>query len=405
MRSREICASTGRLLAAALALPVSLSCALGARAAGQDSDRGAASLSVAVTYARIQKPGASPAVPPPTTAIVVEAAAGRVVARVPLDYGHTSAVFSPDGTRAVFYCPGFGDVPGNSSIAYEVRTSDYTLTRAIVVPGEEYVIDSLFFSPRDGSLHAVVSRWYNPTGPRTLHLVRVGEEGATAGPPQYTVRSNDMGVSPDGRLAFILRPQPAGSTDAPSTVDVLDLSTMQIRSTLTLADLTLSDFSRVAIGEKGEHLYVMTRSEELDIQVCDARTGEIVREVSTGIDADEIVDFGQGSLVGGNILVSTYVAGTIAPTRSVWAGAGAPVQASRENGYAAQAGHRRLAVDAAGTTLFELDAAHRVARSMPIRRPSPRRGSQADEAHALGLAASPDGKHAIVFVGRELEYD
>lgn len=324
---------------------------------------------------------------PEMGAIVMDAEKGTVVSRVPLNQGLNSVIFSPDGSRAIFT----GDSSGSNQTAYEVQTSDYTLTRSLV-SSEKEPFSALFYGPASGEIYAKV---YD-SGER---LVRIGDGGAANAP---TTIAPNISVSPDGLLGFIVR-QEEGDSQFDLTIDVMELTTMGVRNTFKLRSETLSaDGSGLILNRDGSELYVRLWENTGTISVIDTRTGQLLREIPESATQSWSY-FWRDSIVGDSLLLRVWDEGEEesheAPTR-YWLSNGRRTLAEKGVDYAVEAGGKRYAVNDEGTLLFRLNDKNRIQKSFRISRPE--RGEDAEMGNSLnvfGLSASPDGKYLIMFVG------
>jgi len=168
------------------------------------------------------------AVVPDMSAVVLDAETGAVISRVPLGEDLTSILYSPDGTRAIFS----GGSDGIRQAAYEVRTSDYTLTRSLTSSNTDY-LGTLFYGPADGGLYATVhtSDGSSQSGGK-VSLIRIGEDGAPNFPSEFNIRRSTFAISPDGLTGFIPRSESGNSNEL--TLDVVELATQKYATPLRL---------------------------------------------------------------------------------------------------------------------------------------------------------------------------
>ena len=326
------------------------------------------------------------AIVPDITAVVLDAETGAVTARVPLTDGLASVIFSPDGSKAMFY-NGYG---GIGSVAYEVRTSDYKFTRALSSSeGEQF--STLFYGTSDENLYASVSGT-----PATL--IRIGAEGL----PNTSINmAPDLMVSPDGRIGFVARDK-VGS-ELP--VDVIDMATLQTRNSFTInGENVPSGTYAFVVNKDGSELYTRLGQETGPISVIDTRTGQVVRVLASPTKVGSTY-FSQGDVVGDSLLVRAVVEGDEEMPenyKTYWVSNGRSKQADPEVAFAVEAGSKRFAVNREGTLLLKLDGNNRIQERLKIARPE--RGTDRETGNALtvfGLNSSPDGKQIIMFVGIE----
>lgn len=330
---------------------------------------------------------------PTLTAIVLDPETGSVVARVPLDYEMDSVVFSPDGSKAVFYESEGG------TLAREVRTSDYAHARTLTSPvGENYA--SPFYGP-DGTFYVAAYRQGNAVDSGKVNLVRIGaEEGENLA---TGVKSDDyefLAVSPDGSKVFVARKRREGESQM--NVDVFDVAAGRLLNTLTLTGTQFPwNADSFVLNEDGTELYAQLSEKSDTISVIDTRTGQRVRELPTPVAGRWFYIF-RWSLVGDSLLLPTWDHESDEDTtaRTFWVDERGAVQAPRGVFYAAQAAGGRYAVNEDGTRFFQLNEDGSIKASFPVPSPKLRGGNEKSEGlTAYGLTASPDGKRLILFVG------
>ncbi len=325
---------------------------------------------------------------PSVTAIVLDAESGSVVARVPLDYEMDSVIFSPDGSKALFYTSDGG------TLAREVRTSDYTHARTLTSPvGENF--SSPFYGP-DGAVYVAAYKQANMVDGNKVSLVKIGsDEGPNLATGLAAEDYEFLAASPDGSKVFVARERQEG--DCELKVDVYDVATRQFLNTLTLtgAELPWSADSFV-VSSDGTELYTQLTEKSGAIAVIDTRTGARVRELPT--PGEGWFHLLRSNLVGKSLLLATW--NHELPT-AFWVDGRLATQAARGVYYAAEAAGSRYAINEDGTRFFQLDENGGVKASLPIPRPELMRGGKtsAEDLTTYGLSASPDGKRVIVFVG------
>jgi DNA-binding beta-propeller fold protein YncE len=338
-------------------------------------------------------------VAPDLSAIILDAATGEVISRVPLGEERTSIAYSPDGLRAIFYHQGRA-----STLAQEVRTSDYTLTRHLVSSGPDG-FGSLFYGPTDGALYAPLFESTNSglMADVKFDVIRVGDTCAPNTSTELSATATDFVVAPDGRTGFILHAKEGGIQPKAVTIDVVELDTLKIRNTFTLEGSYVPRWSRMLIVNRdGSELYSTLSLDSDTIKVIDTRTGQRLREFPTISGATTY--FEQQNVVGDSLLMHTWNATDAhAPPPVLWLGLDAMVAAQGEITYAVEAGYSRFAVNNDGTRLFKLDADNRIIERLPIERPDIRRSKSSQWPFIImrGLTASPDGKRLVMFVGKE----
>jgi hypothetical protein len=317
------------------------------------------------------------------SAIVLDAETGEVVSRVPLTEGLSSVIFSPDGSRAIFT----SQSSGLRQTAYEVRTSDYTLTRSLISPDEQF---GAFFYASDG--RDVYAKVYAAGE----SLVRISDGDAPNAP---TSIAPNIIISRDGQVGLIARREEG---DDELTVDMLEMATLEVRNTFELRGDNLSeDGSGFFLSRDGAELYLRPSEENRIIRVFDTRTGRLVRELQH-TSAQGSSYFGEDSVVGDSILISVWKESDDemdSPPQRFWVSEGKRMLAETGIDHPIEAGGRRYAVNDEGTLLFQLNENNRIQKRLTISRTE--RGGQTDEGAptVFGLSASPDGKRIIMFVG------
>lgn len=336
---------------------------------------------------------------PEMSAIVLDAETGAVVSRVPLGEGISSVTFSPDGSRAIF-SSGINSV---GRAAYEVRTSDYTLTRRLTSSSPDY-FGTLFYGPADGRLYATFHQSdESEAKSQAISLIRIGEDGApNASVEIETDRTLFFVVSPDGLTGF--RAHAETNEEYEVMVDVIDLATLNVRNTFTLSGMNLSsDSSEFILNKDGSELYVRLSRNTGTILVVGTYTGQLMRELSDS-STEGSSYFSQGDLVGDSVLLRVWDGGDEAHPgpQKFWVGSGKRMLAAPGVDYAVEAGGKRYAVNDDGTLLFKLDDNNRIQERRLIDRPERRKGADVGNGPSVfGLSASPDGKHIIILLGIE----
>jgi hypothetical protein len=333
---------------------------------------------------------------PAVTAIVLDAATGEVVSRLPFNGIESDSVyvnFSPDNSRAVFY---------GSDQAYEVNTEDYTLKRSLKaqLDAKPFLSDAFFYGSPDNTLYAAfdAAGYSRPTGDGLLNIVRVSRKGEPpASMPEISERAFGFVVAPDGRTGFILHP--ADAQKEVMLVDVLDLQSMRVSNTLSLRGESLpSSAQEFALSADGSQLYASLFPSRDVISVIDTRTNRLLRELPTGSLHEQARYLTQSELVGDALLLRVWDA-TGDNSQNYWLTHGKTIKAQRGIDLALEAGGVRLAVNDSGTQLYHLDSDHRIHQKYAIDRPDVRLDPGNAEAFGVSqLFASPDGKHLILII-------
>jgi WD40 repeat protein len=334
---------------------------------------------------------------PDVSAIVIDAETGAVVSRIPLGESVSSVTFSPDGSRAIFSSRS----DEIRKVAYEVQTSDYTLTRSLISTGEEY-FGKLFYGPADGALYTTVHVSSGPYPNKwQVSLIRVSEGEAANVASGLNINEAGFAISPDGLTGFF--PHSEGGNSHGLTVDVIDLATQNLRNTFTITGTNLpSHFGNFVLSRDGSELYEKLSETTGAISVIDTRTGQIVRELQ-GSSTQGWSPFSQNDLVGDSLLLRVWEGEEEhARQRTFWVSNSGSVEAAAEIAYAVEAGGRRYAVNEKGTRLFKLDDDNSIRQKLTIARPERRKeATMGNGLVVFSLSASPDGKHLIMILGFE----
>ena len=324
---------------------------------------------------------------PEMGAIVLDTETGAVVSRVPLSEGLSSVIFSPGGSRAIFS----GESSGVSQKAYEVRTSDYTLTRSLKSSGNE-PFSAVFYALTGDDVYAKVFT-------SKEMLIRIGDGGAENTP---TDLAPNILVSPDGLTGLIMRREEDNDLNG-LLVNVLEMTTLEVRNTFKLSGSNLSaDGGGCALSRDGAKLYMRTTDEKGAILVFDTRTGQLLQEF-TGSNTQGWFYFSQGSVVGDSLLLRVWDESEDemeeAP-KKIWLSSGKRTPAEAGVDYAVEANGKRYAINEEGTLLFRLNDNNRIQKRFRINRPEQREDALVgNDLTVFNFTASPDGKHLILFVG------
>jgi DNA-binding beta-propeller fold protein YncE len=332
---------------------------------------------------------------PELSAIVLDAETGAVVSRIPLGEGIASIAYSPDGKRAIFYS---GSI-GRGQSAYEVRTSDYTLTRSLTPSDTDY-LTMLFYGPANGDLYATVHTSDEAhSGDGKLSLTQIGEYGAANIPLEFNISPSNFAISPDGLIGFVWHAE-NGSNEM--VVNVIELNNLKIRNTFTLPGESLpANSGSFVLNRDGSELYVRLSENTGTISVINTRTGQLVREIPDSATGS----WSHFSLVGDSLLLRVWEGNEDemhSGPHLYWLGKSKRVAAEGGITDAVEAGGKRYAVNANGTLLFKLDASNHIQERLMITRPDlPKGATEGNDLSVFGLSASPDGKRIIMFIGME----
>lgn len=332
---------------------------------------------------------------PSVSAIVLDAATGTVVSRLPLnslDSG-VSVTFSPDNSRAVIYTDGY---------AYEVETENYTLKRSLKaqLDASSSLAAAFFYGSTDNTLYAALNpaSYSTQPGQNIVNIWRVSDANETTSAPLISELSSGFVVAPDGQTGFILHP--ANAETNKMLVDVLDLQGMRVTHTLTLHGENLpTSASEFVTSADGRELYANLFPSREVISVIETSTGQLLREIPTGALKEQSQYLSQQQLVGDSLLFRVW-GGDEDVSHSVWLDKGKVNKAQSGIDYAVEADGVRMAVNDSGTLLFKLDSDNSILEKFRIDRPEVRLDES--NAAALGvyrLISSPDGKRIILIVG------
>jgi hypothetical protein len=343
------------------------------------------------------------AVVPAAEALVVDAASGEVLRRLPLEGGITSVLFAPDGGRALFY-------GAAAPAVYEATADDFKLRRALRLDGAVSV-GELFLQPQAAQL--ILPLWRpgddadgEGSGDYTLSFVRAG--GGPAARVPTTLRSSSGGrflVSDDGQTGVALYPGGAAWGEANRVAAaVFDLQTLTLLREFVLpASVTTDD--DVALGRGGAELLALPAQHPLSLFVIESFSGALVREVSLGRRGGGVAGFAQTGARGGPLVLSyAEFEGeeSVALRRAQLTGGGRLARLPEDVSLVAEAGGARYGVDYEGTRIFLLDEAGRVRASRRVKLPAakPAPAAAADDGRlTLDLSVTPDGKHLVIIKG------
>lgn len=335
------------------------------------------------------------AIVPYMSALVLDTASGDVLARVPLGEAHVSVSYSPDGSRALFHAT---PESGGSIHGFEVNTSDYRITRSLQALSRNLLVPA-FYSPVDGSL-AAFGRAQDSTQ-KTLSVMRLSDFYTVGMPTKIKAAKTTLVIAPDGLTGFVIH-LPDGEHQA-ALIDVVDLQSMEIRNSFSLDEAYILGRDSFVVSKDGSEIYV-TRRESDSVSVIDTWTGQTLREFSIKMATRDSLYFSQGDLVGDSLLVKywgrTNDDVTSSDAHVAWLSATRAVNADPGIDRAVEAGGVVYAINAKGTRLFRLDKKRHIQERLQIERPEMRNKKELQDAMTTyGLAASPDGKQIIVFVG------
>ncbi len=345
------------------------------------------------------------AVVPNTAALVVDTSTGAVVARLPLANDMTGISFSPDGSHAVIgYRAQESRARGlsESKVIYEVRTSDFTLTRTIRIPADapDLAFAGAFYDREDGTLRVLLlegSLDFRIGG--TLEMATVDGTGRLFDPVVVASEVAAVVMSPDERVAVTLF---AGEyTAAEHRFGVVDLRSASLRNSFTIdvGDDWWLPFE-IATNRDGSEIYGNSSD---GLVAIDTATGRKARRVAIPRPDSTSIFAASRNIANSSLLVSAYDYDNVHETSKrvpgFWIRGGVVVRADRRLDLVCEAGSAGFGVDETGTTVSRLDPHGRVVSSRSIVRGELWKGSPA--AGYLvnhGLAAYPDGSRIVLFV-------
>ncbi|HEX7175722.1 MAG TPA: hypothetical protein VF240_10725 [Pyrinomonadaceae bacterium] len=343
------------------------------------------------------------AVVPYTNALVVETESGEVIGRVALDYGISTAAFSPDGSRAVFYGASGGDGHGESqSLAYEFDTESYKILRTLKTSTSGGFASILYDD--GGDLRPLLQTHLTSGDSMRKMLQPFRVKGDLFERSGDTIRPGADGpllFSRDGATGFDIH----SADEAPGaiSVDVIDVKSFTVRNSFPVEGTASEPWSyEYAVSPDGAEFFY--RESEGSIRVVDTRTGLRVRETRPRVAEDFRGYLANDSVVGDSLLIRYWQESESeegGELRSFWLKAdGETTPAERGINNVVEAGGALYAVNDAGTRLFKLDADGRITERLKIARPELKHRPKGSEEHTImGLYASPDGKHIVIFFG------
>ena len=335
---------------------------------------------------------------PEMIAVVMDAETGEVVARVPLSEDTNSVTFSPDGSHAIFFSDAY------ARVAYEVQTSDYTLTRSLTTTTSNY-FGHLAYAPAGGGLYATAYAQDSPPYSRNakVSLIRIGNGAANAQTGITASGIETFVFSPDGSKGFILHKETDGSYEM--TVDVIDMAASKVSNSFKLIGTELpSGANDFALNRDGSELYVRLSEKADTVSVIETQTGQRVRELK-GVPIDHWAYLYESGLVGDSLLYMDWKSNEDEMHTSpvmFWATARGHMKADAGIAYAVEANGKGYAINQNGTQLFKLDSNNHIRERITISRPERFKGaSMGNDLTVFGLSASLDGKRLIMFLGFE----
>jgi hypothetical protein len=339
---------------------------------------------------------------PAATAIVLDTTTGEVVSRLALPDQSEEGVssyyitFSPDDSHAMIY----GSWSNN---ACEVEMGDYKIKRCLSV-SDGLQLESLFYGPTDGELYAVTRAALGASLDQDtrLSLLRVSGEEQEEPARELSGAATGFLVTRDGRKAFLTHQ--GESAGGMSSLDVMDLDTMMVRNTLMVkSSPPLNWPGMVVINRDGSKLYTLETDEDGQQRVVeiDTNTGQRARDFKIGGAEDGWDGLMPDSIVGDSLFFRFWDHQEDNPSpRGIWADAHGHEPAERGIAYAIEVGKSRFGINWHGTWLYKLDEKNRIHEKFKITRPELTYAQGMDDSLGIyGMAASPDGKRLIIFIG------
>jgi hypothetical protein len=337
------------------------------------------------------------AVTPSAYALVLDAAGGEVLERIPLDGGVTSVLFAPDGATALFH--GAGTV-------VEADAEEFKPRRALTLNGAVTTGEPFW---QGGAGRLVVPAWRvsnNPSGNYTLDFlcVGVGPETSVATGITATFEGRFL-VSSDGRTGFaIYQSGAAWGLEGVISVVAFDLQTLAPARNFTLPEAVTWD-DEIIVGPDGAELLVIGNERPQRLVAVETMTGSIAREIPLGLGQNGWASFAQTPCAGGPLYLRVSAPSESGRNTVGSARLGPEGKISRVAAgvaFVAEAGGTLYGVSDVGTRLFTLDANHRVRSARDIKGHEAGPPVVSDEKFAqavLGLFAAPDGKRLVVIMG------
>lgn len=342
---------------------------------------------------------------PDTAALVLDTTTGAVVARLPLAREMTGISFAPDGSRAVIgsrYEGTHSRRGTEASVIYEVRTSDFTLTRMIRLPADapDMAFAGAFYDREDGTLRVLLLEGMADvrTG-GSLEMATVDGTGRLIDPIVVESEVSAVAIAPNEQTAVVLY---AGEYTAPQhRFGVVDLRRATIRNTVTVADdgdwwLPFD----IVLNADGSELFGNVSG---TVVAIDTRTGKVARSVAIPARDSTSLYASTQNVVNSSLLVPAYDYDSSSETSKrvpgFWVRGSSVARADRRIELVCEIPGGALGVDAAGTTMFRLDTAGRIVGSRSIPRGELWKGSPAvGYLMSRRLAAYPDGSRVVLFL-------
>ncbi len=341
----------------------------------------------------------------PINAIVLDAGTGEVVARIPLDSGLASAAFSEDGKRVIFYAGyGQGAHGEGSTSAVEFDAETFKPLRTI----ETTAANGFAAFSFDGEdIHAITQQttYTEHSETSALRHFRIdGEKVEEIGANQTATRiKGRFVVSPDARTALIFHRNEHNSTAG--RVDVIDLKTLGLRNSFEIPH------GGNDTGWPGEHalsrdaseLYFMGTNGDT-ISVFNTTTGRRVRKMRLRVSENVGWGLWPDGILSDAVLLKRWMTkddSEESVSESFWLNAAGEQRAAGSGiDNVIEAGGTLYAVNDEATIFFKLDGEKHVSEKIRIeRRELDKDKPEGNGQRVFNLAASPDGKRIIIFIG------
>lgn len=338
-----------------------------------------------------------------SSALVVDLDSGATVARLPMPFDATSVRYSHDGTHAVIsslesYC---GDTLAGGDAVIEVRTSDYSITRVIRSPrtspsGQK--IAAAYYDPKTDALRIGLLVPDSLTSGAFV-VSDVAPTGDLFEPS--SILSGVVAVATSGNAEVALALGASRDPRESATFHVIDLTKLEVRNTFVLeGDYATWSPEELRLTYDGSELVGLFND---TVVRFDTYTGNVLAPLSVPSKHNAYVWLSGSS---GSLSVNrdTYdeEAGTNTEAVRFWLTERGLRRIDSRVTLSYAQDRMRVGTNPAGTRLYTLDASGNVIATLHIDRPE-LRGGDAEylDVTPMGLAASPEGRRAVVLLGIE----